>query len=70
LTSDNAPDLRQIIADIDRKLSKANIEKIRADLRAENRRFVVLAIAAAATLLAAGAALATLLLHSTGKFEF
>jgi hypothetical protein len=54
--------------DIDRKLSKANIEKMRADLQTENRRFGVHAITAAATKLAAGAALATLLLHSAGKF--
>jgi hypothetical protein len=64
------PDFRQIIADIDKKLSKSNIQQMRAYLQAENRRFVVHAIAAAAVLLAAGAMLATLSLHFAGKFEF
>jgi hypothetical protein len=44
-----------------------NIEKMRADMTAENRRFAVQAVGVASAYVAAGAALATLLLHLLGK---
>jgi hypothetical protein len=44
-----------------------NIEKMRADLTAENKKFVPQALGAAAACVAAGAGLATLVLHMTGK---
>lgn len=44
-----------------------NIEKMRADIVAENKRFVVQVVSAAAALLAAGAGIATLALHLLGK---
>jgi hypothetical protein len=44
-----------------------NIEKLRADLRWEARKFLIQALAASAALLAAGAGIATLVLHLTGK---
>jgi hypothetical protein len=52
------PDFRQTVADIDQRLMTIDIKKMRADMQAENRRFVVQAVATAAALLAAGAALA------------
>jgi hypothetical protein len=44
-----------------------NIEKMRADMAAENRRFTIQAVGVASACVAAGAALATLLLHLLGK---
>jgi len=44
-----------------------NIEKMRADMAAENKRFLLQALGVGAALLAAGAALATLFLHLAGK---
>jgi hypothetical protein len=44
-----------------------NIEKMRADMRAENKRFLLQATGVGAALLASGAALATLFLHLTGR---
>jgi hypothetical protein len=44
-----------------------NIEKMRSDMANDNKRFVVQALGAAAACVAAGAGLATLILHLTGK---
>ena len=44
-----------------------NIEKMRTDMAAESRRFTVQALGAAAACVAAGAGLATLILHLAGK---
>jgi hypothetical protein len=44
-----------------------NIEKMRADMRSENRRFLWQAIAAIGTAFAGGAAALGLLLHMLGK---
>jgi hypothetical protein len=44
-----------------------NIEKMRADLAIENKKFVLQALGVGATCVAAGAGLATLILHLTGK---
>jgi hypothetical protein len=44
-----------------------NIEKMRSDMANDNKRFVVQALGAAAACVAAGAGLATLFLHLTGK---
>ncbi len=42
-------------------------ENMRADMRTENKKFVLQPIAAAAALLASGAGLATLFLHLAGR---
>ena len=44
-----------------------NIEKMRAEMRWESRRFMIQAIAGTAAAIAAGAALATLVLHLLGR---
>ncbi len=44
-----------------------NIDKMHADMRAENKKFLLQALATAAALLATGAGLATLFLHLAGK---
>ncbi len=44
-----------------------NIEKMRADLAVENKKFVLQALGVAAACVAAGAGLATLILYMTGK---
>jgi hypothetical protein len=44
-----------------------NIEKMRVDLAVENKKFVLQALGVAAACVAAGAGLATLILHMTGK---
>jgi hypothetical protein len=44
-----------------------NIEKMRADMAADTKRFVIQAIGVAAACVAAGATLATLFLHGLGK---
>lgn len=44
-----------------------NIEKLRADMKWESRKFLLQALATAATCLIAGAGLATLFLHLAGK---
>jgi hypothetical protein len=44
-----------------------NIEKMKHDMAAEQKRFVVQALGAAAACVAAGAGLATLVLHLMGK---
>ncbi len=44
-----------------------NIEKMRADMRSESRKFLLQALATGATCFAAGAGVATLALHLAGK---
>lgn len=44
-----------------------NIEKMRVDMAADNKRFVVQALGTAAGCLVAGAGLATLILRLTGN---
>lgn len=44
-----------------------NIEKLRSDMRWEARKFLLQAVLASAGLLAAGAALATLAFHLSGR---
>jgi hypothetical protein len=44
-----------------------NIEKMRAEMAAENKRFTLQAIGVAAACVVAGATIATLVLHLLGK---
>lgn len=44
-----------------------NIEKMRTDMRAESKKFLLQSLGVGAALLAAGAGLATLVLHLAGK---
>ncbi len=44
-----------------------NIEKMRADMQLENRRFLIQALSAGAACIAAGAAAMGLVLHALGK---
>jgi hypothetical protein len=59
----------QELAEYDRRMEQmaVNIEKLRQEIRMENRKFVVQALAALGTAVAGGSALTVLILHLTGR---
>lgn len=65
--NDEERELRMELMNVQIEQGRLSIQKLREEIRLENRKFIFQAIGSLAAAMAAGAALFGLILHLTGK---
>lgn len=66
-TNDEERELRMELMNVQIEQGRLSIQKLREEIRLENRKFIFQAIGSLAAAMAAGAAIFGLILHLTGK---